>query len=301
MQIILVSRNLKAARTITIMPRHWVMAAISLLMIIGVCAVMLAKVLAPTWFAPQEEGAAPVASPQYLKNNLNLMATRLGELQAKLIHLDGVGARLAGLAGIRYESAAAPARPPGQGGVFVPAPMSSEELLHEIDRLAGEVDAKSEALAVIESRLLEQRVRERLLPTTLPVQNSALFSPYGYRSDPVLGLKAMHEGIDFNAEVGTPVNAAADGVVISAGWQGDFGNLVELDHGEGLTTRYAHLSRIDVKPGGVVKRGARLGALGNTGRSTGPHLHFEVRLLGVAQNPAVFLKNNEKFAALPRR
>ncbi len=301
MQIILVSRHLKAARTVTIMPWHWAVAAISLLAAIGLAAVVLAKFILPMWAPPASETQDPVASPQYLRNNLNLMATRLGELQAKLVHLDGVGARLAGLAGIRYESAGDSAKQGGQGGAFVPAPMSSEDLLREIERLAGDVEAKSDTLAAIESKLLEQRVRERLLPTTLPVQDSALGSPYGYRNDPVLGLKAMHEGIDFNAEVGTPVIAAADGVVSSAGWQGDFGNLVELDHGEGLSTRYAHLSRIDVKPGSVVKRGTQLGALGNTGRSTGPHLHFEVRMLGVAQNPAVFLKNNEKFAALPRR
>jgi len=90
-------------------------------------------------------------------------------------------------------------------------------------------------------------------------------------------------------------------VVLSAGWQSDFGNMIEVDHGDGLTTRYAHLSRMNAKAGSLVKRGERIGAVGSTGRSTGSHLHFEVRMLGVAQNPASFLKQGEEFALVKRR
>jgi murein DD-endopeptidase MepM/ murein hydrolase activator NlpD len=111
----------------------------------------------------------------------------------------------------------------------------------------------------------------------------------------------MHEGLDFSAETGTPVVAAADGVVLSATYHPEYGNLIEVDHGQGLTSRYAHLSRMDVTPGALVKRGGRLGAVGSTGRSTGPHLHFEVRMLGVAQNPAQFLKQGEEYAQVRRR
>jgi murein DD-endopeptidase MepM/ murein hydrolase activator NlpD len=111
----------------------------------------------------------------------------------------------------------------------------------------------------------------------------------------------MHEGIDFNAEPGAPVVAAADGVVLSAAYQNDFGNMIDVDHGDGLTTRYAHLSRMNAKPGSLVKRGEVIGAVGSTGRTTGPHLHFEVRILGVAQNPAHFLKQGEEYAMLRRR
>ena len=159
----------------------------------------------------------------------------------------------------------------------------------------------SEELSALEARLLEKRVRERLLPTTLPVRDAYLGSPFGHRADPIAGLRAMHEGIDFNAPPGTPVLAAADGVILSAAWDGDFGKLVEVDHGGGLTTRYAHLSRMDARPGSVVRRGEPIGAVGNTGRSTGPHLHFEVRMLGVAQNPAQFLAQSEEYARLKRR
>ena len=138
---------------------------------------------------------------------------------------------------------------PGQGGAFVPAPLGAEELQREIDRLSRDVDLRTDELAMLESRFLEQRVRGRLMPTTLPVKEAFLGSPFGHRSDPILGLRAMHQGIDFNAESGTPVVAAADGMVRSAAYQSDFGNMIEIDHGDGLTTHYAHLSRMSVKPG----------------------------------------------------
>jgi len=135
----------------------------------------------------------------------------------------------------------------------------------------------------------------------MPVKEAALGSSFGYRSDPIAGLRAMHEGLDFTADVGTPVVSAADGVILSTGYHPDFGNLVEIDHGDGLISRYAHLSRIDAKAGALVKRGTLIGAIGTTGRSTGPHLHFEVRMLGVAQDPALFLKRGVEFAQVKRR
>ena len=305
MQIILVSRHLKAARTITIMPRHLAIAGfVFLALVVGTSAMLswLAGQLRVTGgddaLAQQQQSGR---AQQHLSNNLQLMATRLGELQAQVLHLDSLGEKLASLAGVKRDAPAVSRTPGGEGGAFVPAPLTAGELQREIDRLAQEIDLRTDELAVLESRFLEKRVKERLLPTTLPVKAAYLGSPFGIRSDPIAGLRALHEGIDFNAEPGTPVIAAADGVVLSAAYHNDFGNMVELDHGEGLTTRYAHLSRMDVKPGRLIKRGELLGAVGNTGRSTGPHLHFEVRMLGIAQNPAQFLKQGEGFALVKRR
>ena len=304
MQIILVSRHLKAARTITIMPRHLLVAGfVFLALVVGTSAML-------SWLAGQlrVSGSDDVLAQQqsgntqqYLSNNLQLMATRLGELQAQVLHLDSLGERLASLAGVKREAPAMRQLPGGEGGAFVPAPLTAGELQREIERLAQEVDTRTDELAVLESHFLEKRVKERLMPTTLPVKAAYLGSPFGVRSDPIAGLRALHEGIDFNAEPGTPVIAAADGVVFSAAYHNDFGNMVEIDHGEGLTTRYAHLSRMGVKPGALIKRGEFLGAVGNTGRSTGPHLHFEVRMLGIAQNPAQFLRQGEEFALVKRR
>jgi murein DD-endopeptidase MepM/ murein hydrolase activator NlpD len=300
-QLILVSRHFKAARTVTIMPRHLLAAGILFI------ACVLATAGALNWAgglwrnggtADEVPAVQAEAAQRHAASNLQAMAARLGELQARVLHLDSIGEKLAGLAGLRREK---PDGIGGQGGAFVPAPLSEGELQREIDRLGQEVSVRSEELSALEARLLEKRVRERLLPTTLPVRDAYLGSPFGHRADPIAGLRAMHEGIDFNAPPGTPVLAAADGVILSAGWDGDFGKLIEVDHGGGLTTRYAHLSRMDVKAGAVIKRGELLGAVGTTGRSTGPHLHFEVRMLGVAQNPAQFLALGEEYAQLKRR
>ncbi|HSN62646.1 MAG TPA: M23 family metallopeptidase [Azonexus sp.] len=288
------------------MPRHLVIAGFAFLSLVMSSATLISWLTA---HGPRPGSQDEVLSQQqethqaqqFLNNNLQLMATRLGELQAQVLHLDTLGDRLAGIAGIKREAPPASKPVAGQGGAFVPAPLGADELQREIDRLFREVDVRSDELAVLESRFLEKRVKERLMPTTLPVKQAFLGSPFGHRSDPIVGQRAMHEGIDFNAETGTPVVAAADGVVLSAGWQSDFGNMIEVDHGDGLTTRYAHLSRMNAKAGSLVKRGERIGAVGSTGRSTGSHLHFEVRMLGVAQNPASFLKQGEEFALVKRR
>lgn len=307
MQIIIVSRHLKSARTLTIMPRH----------VVGVLALFVALVIATStlfsWLSVQfrlplvEDLLLSVQQREtkqtrdYISNNLNLMATRLGELQGRLLQLDNLGDRVSDLAGIKQKPVAQPAEKPAEGGPYIPAPMSASELQQEIDRLAVEVDRQTDDLSYMEFRLLEKRVENRLLPTTLPVRGGRLGSGFGFRTDPFVGTRARHDGLDFAADVGTPVLAAADGVVLSAGFHPEFGNLIEVDHGEGLMSRYAHLSAMKVQPGMLVKRGEALGAVGSTGRSTGPHLHFEVRMLGVAQNPATFLKRSSEFAQLQRR
>jgi murein DD-endopeptidase MepM/ murein hydrolase activator NlpD len=306
MQIILVSRHLKAARTVTIMPWH-LLAALLVFFALVFSTSALFSWLSVHLRLPLVEDLMLSLHQQeakktrdHLDNNLQLMATRLGELQGKLLQLDSLGDRVSGLVGVKRSPVADVARP-SQGGPFVAVPLSAIELQREIDRLAGMVEQRSDDLAFLEIKLLEKRVKDRLLPTILPVKDAALGSPFGHRSDPIAGLRSMHEGMDFSAEPGTPVVVAADGVVLSAAYHADYGNLIEVDHGEGLTSRYAHLSRMDVQPGALIKRGTRIGTVGNTGRSTGPHLHFEVRMLGVAQNPAHFLKQGDEFAQVKRR
>ena len=305
MQIILVSRHLKAARTITIMPRHLVMTFAAFL-----TAVFFTSA-AMSWLSVQfrlpliEDLLVSIQhkesqkTQEYVTNNMQMMASRLGELQAQVLHLDTLGERLSGLAGVKRVPVAK--ETPAEGGPFIPAPMTASELQAEIERMARDVNSKADELVMLESKFLEQRVKERLLPTTLPVKDALLGSLYGVRSDPIAGMRAMHEGIDFRAENGTPVVVAADGVVLAASYHNDFGNLIEVDHGDGLVSRYAHLSRMNAKAGQIVKRGDLIGSVGSTGRSTGSHLHFEVRMFGVAQNPALFLKKGDEFALLKRQ
>ncbi len=305
MQIILVSRHLKAARTITIMPRH-VLVTLAVLVALVLSSGAIFSWLSVHFRLPLVEdlmlslqAREARQSQDYLDNNLKLMASRIGELQARVMQLDSLGEHLAGLAGVKPPVPSRKA--PGQGGAYLPEPLTPSVLAAEIARLASVVDSKADELRVLESRLLEKRVRDRLLPTTLPVKDAVYGSPFGHRSDPIGGGRAMHEGIDFNAETGTPVVVAADGVVLSAAYHPEFGNLIDVDHGDGLVSRYAHLSRMDVRAGQLIKRGELIGAVGTTGRSTGSHLHFEVRMLGVAQNPALFLKQGAEFAQLKRR
>lgn len=307
MQIILVSGRLKAAKTITIMPRHVVVAVLVLAGLVFATSAAFSwlsvhlrlPVVQELMLSLQQREAQQ--SQEFVRNNLQLMATRLGELQAQVVQLDTLGERLSSLAGVKREGAKEAARQAGQGGPFVAALMSADELQREIDRLSRLVDDKAGQLAALEARLLEKRVRDRLLPTTLPVRDAIIGSGFGHRADPFSGSRAVHEGIDFNAETGTPVYAAAAGVVVVAEYHPEYGNMIDIDHGQGLTSRYAHLSKSLLKSGQIIGRGEQIGNVGSTGRSTGSHLHFEVRMLGVAQDPTQFLKRGEEFAAMKKR
>ena len=165
-----------------------------------------------------------------------------------------------------------------------------EDLGREMDALSRHMENRTDHLGILESTLFDARVKKKLMPTITPVEGSWNASSFGWRIDPITGQHALHEGIDFIADVGTPVFAAAGGVVIFAEYHYQYGNMVEIDHGNDFITRYAHASKLFVKVGDVVHRGRKVAVVGSTGRSTGPHLHFEVRYRGVAQNPARFLR-----------
>jgi murein DD-endopeptidase MepM/ murein hydrolase activator NlpD len=241
---------------------------------------------------------------RFMRANLDAMAERVGEMQAKLVQLEAVGERVAGLAGVRAEDLRLPAtdaggpatpapaakRPGGQGGPFIPpANPSFEQLDRLIQRLGETADHQADVFTLFESRLLERKLQDLLVPSSQPVADVPPGSGFGFRTDPFTGRPALHTGLDFPAEIGTPILAAAGGVVVATDTHPASGKLVEVDHGRGLMTRYAHVSRIDVKPGDIVKRGQKIAEVGNTGRSTGPHLHFEVLVEGVPQNPSRFL------------
>ena len=163
--------------------------------------------------------------------------------------------------------------------------------------LARQVESRNDMLGVLEAQLFEQAVKKKMIPTMMPVKAPYNASSFGWRIDPFTGQRAIHEGIDFIAENGTPIVAAAGGVVMFAGFHPQYGNMIDIDHGNDLVTRYAHASKIVVQEGDLVQRGRKIGEVGNTGRSTGPHLHFEVRFRGAAQNPAKFLVTSATGAA----
>jgi murein DD-endopeptidase MepM/ murein hydrolase activator NlpD len=159
-------------------------------------------------------------------------------------------------------------------------------MLTEMSRI---LDDRSDKLGVLDSFLMDDRLARKTVPTTMPVSMGYFSSTYGYRLDPITGRNSFHTGVDLIAPTGTPVVAAAGGVVATVGYVPEYGNIVEIDHDNGLTTRYAHLSRSQVKVGDVVMKGQAIAQVGTTGRTTGPHLHFEVREKGIALNPNKFL------------
>lgn len=175
------------------------------------------------------------------------------------------------------------------GGPFVPLDMHADP---ETFRATAEIlNAEIERFATVR-RLVDQ------LPLTQPLNNAVITSGFGARMDPFLGEAAVHTGIDFRAASGTPARATAGGTVIAADYTGGYGNMVEIDHGNGVTTRYGHLSRIDVTIGQVVAKGTVVGQTGSTGRSTGPHLHYEVRVDGAPIDPITFLNAGSRLASL---
>jgi murein DD-endopeptidase MepM/ murein hydrolase activator NlpD len=158
--------------------------------------------------------------------------------------------------------------------------------LSDLDQLTSQ---NTDLLTVMESRLFDQKIRNMMVPTQQPVKAGHVGSSFGWRIDPFTGRSALHTGLDFQADPGTPILAAAGGVVVAQEVHPAYGNMVEIDHGNDLITRYAHASKVWVRIGDLVKRGQKIADVGTTGRSTGPHLHFEVMVQGVPQDPQKFL------------
>lgn len=211
-------------------------------------------------------------------------ALGLAQLQERY---EGKARRLRGVLadlGLKLDGSA----PSGSGGPFVPI------------KLPGEGNGFERAVARVKiARTQAERLTRTLLrvPLRKPVEGEMdLSSTFGVRTDPFLHIAAMHTGLDFRGDTGDPVHATAAGTVASAGWSGGYGRMVEIDHGNGLSTRYGHLSEIDVKVGDDVRIGQVVGRIGSTGRSTGPHLHYETRIDGDAVDPQKFLHAGAKLA-----
>jgi murein DD-endopeptidase MepM/ murein hydrolase activator NlpD len=225
-----------------------------------------------------------------MKENLDALAAKVGELQARILRLDAFGERLAKAAGIKREEFRFDERP-GQGGPVVPLgpDLTVPQFQRMLDDMSRLVDDRGEKLGVLDSFFMDDRLARKTVPTTMPVTGGYYSSNYGYRLDPITGHSEFHTGVDIVAGIGTKVMAAAGGVVSYSGTMPEYGNVVDVDHDNGLTSRYAHLSKRLVKVGDVVMKGQLIALVGNTGRTTGPHLHFEVREKGIPLNPNKFL------------
>ncbi|QOJ24454.1 MAG: M23 family metallopeptidase [Gammaproteobacteria bacterium] len=302
MNIIFISSNSDRARKLTLTKARIVLLLSAFLCIILAAALCLnfislryadrldAPALRAVLVNPQEERHQKIQT--HLQDSLNIMASKLGQMQAQLLRLDALGERLAKSSGIQARDFSFN-EAPGQGGAR--HDLSSEELSfsefsHKLQELSNMLDERTDKLGALDSLLRHDRITKFVLPSEMPVETDWYSSGYGYRIDPFTGKRAFHEGVDFIAEVGAPIKAAAGGVVIYSDRHPEYGNMVEIDHGDDLVTRYAHASKRLVSLGEVVLQGQKIAEVGNTGRSTGPHLHFEIRHKDKPQNPSKFLK-----------
>lgn len=239
-----------------------------------------------------DQRAEAARSQQYVQDHISSLAMKVGELQANMTRLDGLGEKLAKVAGLSPKELPT-AQPAGRGGalsLFPAKRWTIEEFRAQLAELQKGLELKGDQLSVLEALLVEDSAQRKFLPSYMPVEGANMTSNFGYRIDPFNGSQSMHDGVDFSAPTGTLIQASASGKVVKAETEAGYGTHVDVDHGNGLVTRYAHASRLLVKEGDLVVRGQSLAEVGSTGRSTAPHLHFEVRLNGVPQNPAKFLK-----------
>lgn len=306
MHIIVVSSRLAKARSLTLTTRHLVAGGVLMALLVFGLTLGLFWVTvrhATETKLPLLDSMVSSAQEQqrkkteeFLRENLNAMAVKLGEMQAQLMRLDALGERLAALAGLKPQEFRFN-EPPARGGAvssIPPQDLSMAELNRHLDQLSRQMENRTDSLGILESQLFEAKVKKKLMPTIPPVDAAYTASSFGWRIDPFNGMLAMHEGLDFPVDIGTPIFAAAGGVVTYSGSHPQYGYMIEIDHGNEFTTRYAHCSRLLVKEGDVVQRGGKIGETGSTGRATGPHLHFEVRYRGVAQNPIRFLQASSR-------
>jgi murein DD-endopeptidase MepM/ murein hydrolase activator NlpD len=225
---------------------------------------------------------------QEAQREVNALAARLGELQAQANRLNALGDRLTRI-GQLGDGEFDFNKPVGVGGAGPVRDMAAGELRAGMGQVAAELEASGNQLSVLEALLFNRELDRNAMPSRSPVASSYITSGFGGRADPFGGGRQFHKGLDFDANTGDPVMAVADGVVSYSGRRAGYGNVVEVDHGNGYVTRYAHNSRLAVRVGDLVRVGQQIARAGSTGRSTGAHVHFEVWENGRVVNPRKFL------------
>ncbi len=303
MHIILISNGYAKSRNLTLTGFHlWGAGILAFLLFIGAVLTVQYAIVRfqpgtisselKSWLA-----SAQVAEQQkqqaYLRQSLDALAMRLGQMQAQLQRLDGLGARLAKMTGMNPQEFSF-GQQPAQGGPYIPVLPQQGVTLEAMEKQLVTMNAllgdRNDKLVALETLFLQDRLDKKMLPSVAPITVGWYSSNFGWRLDPFTGQSAMHEGVDYQVPEGTPIFASAGGVVVFADVHPQYGNMVEIDHGNEIITRYAHASKLLVKVGEVVRRGREIAKVGSTGRSTGNHLHFEVRYKGTAQNPVRFLQ-----------
>jgi len=239
------------------------------------------------------EATAPSTLPPDLQQTVNALTARLGALQAQVLRLDALGKRLIDLAGLKKGEFDFDAPPP-QGGPEQPTVLDDQavplpSLVQSVDAIDQQLGDREQQLSVLETLLMKRNLLHEVFPAGRPIAGGWISSYFGYRTDPFNGLREFHQGVDLAGKIGDPVMAVAAGVVTFAGNHFGYGNLVEINHGNGFVTRYGHNSVIKVRVGETVSKGQVVALMGSTGRSTGPHVHFEVWRGGHVVDPLKYL------------
>ena len=223
--------------------------------------------------------------------NMNALALRLGQMQAQAIRLDALGDRLTKMADLDKGEFNFKQQP-GMGGPessdkLTPLPVS--DFVSALEALSKQLENRSQQLGVLETLLMNRNLQAEVFPAGRPVESGWISSYFGNRTDPFKGGVGHHGGIDFAGKDGSPIKVVASGIVTFAGDRSGYGNLVEVNHGNGYATRYGHCKEFLVAVGDTVKKGQEISLMGSTGRSTGPHLHFEVVRNGSIVNPREYI------------
>jgi murein DD-endopeptidase MepM/ murein hydrolase activator NlpD len=307
MQIILMHPSFKRARTIQITRRAVLLTSLVGLLIFGLSTGLLSYVTVQAsihsglpFVAEKINSLAAKAtkdSNKVAQQNIDALAVKLGQIQAQMMRVEALSERVATMTGIKTQDLQ-PGKTPGRGGALTPdsRALNITELSSAVDEVGKRIDLRTDQLQQVEFDLISSSVRSKLLPSSQPLQDGFVGSAFGNRIDPFTGRSTRHEGIDFSAPPGTPIRAAAGGVVVAAELHTAYGNMVDVDHGNKLVTRYAHAQKLLVKQGDIVRQGQAIAEVGSTGRSTGPHLHFEVRVDGDAIDPRKYLESGLGFA-----
>jgi murein DD-endopeptidase MepM/ murein hydrolase activator NlpD len=224
------------------------------------------------------------------QDSLHALMLKFADMQAKMVRLDALGERLVDVADIKSDEFDFSSEPaiggPDAGKEISYQPPSFEEAVND---LAATLDRRQQQLNILNGLLQDKHLRKSTELAGRPIDHGWLSSRFGYRVDPFTGRLSFHPGIDFASKEGTPIHATAAGVVTWAGPRSGYGNMVQINHGNGLSTRYGHCETLLVKPGDIVKVGQEIALMGSTGRSTGPHVHYEVLKNGHQVNPLPYI------------
>ncbi|MGH8455990.1 MAG: M23 family metallopeptidase [Stenotrophobium sp.] len=306
MDIIVVSKKQGRTWKLRLEPRHvfgWLPLAMVVGLLCSLCATagywlhgngeVIPTSLVANW--AQEVHAQRVElvkTRAVAEENTHALARRIALIQAQVMRLDAAGQRLVQIAGLKDGefnfSSPPPLGGPDESATAHEPPLGN--VLASLDGFEKQLSDRERQMRVLEDLLLASRLQKEVKPSGWPIESGWISSPYGWRTDPFTGLYSLHPGIDFAARDGSDVYAVATGIVTEAGEHSGYGNLVEINHGNGYVTRYGHNEKILVKVGDKVNKGQPIALLGSTGRSTGPHVHFEVLYNGNVVNPEQYIE-----------